>query len=103
MTMKIHDDEELVALLPELVDVDEIRMVKVGDDARFVEEHVDDRAIEREVREDPLDDDGPLEAVRTAQPAKQDLRHSADGEPAHDLVAPDVPGRNRSGEHRCSE
>ena len=84
---ELHRDEEIVALPTQLEDVDQVRVAQVRDEARLVEEHLDDAALDREVGQDPLDDDRALEAVGPLQASEEDLGHPAAREAPDDLVA----------------
>ena len=83
----LHRHEELAAFASELVHRDDVRVMDARDDARFIEEHRDERRLPREVRQDAFDDDRPLEAMRPLHTAKEDLRHSTTREVPRDLVA----------------
>ncbi len=83
----LHDDEEVFVVLPELVNVDDVRMPHRCGDRGLVEEHRHEARVAREVRVDALDDDRLFEALRSGEPAEEDLRHAAAVEPSHDVVA----------------
>ena len=85
----LHREVQLAPLAAELVHLHDVGMADPGDDARLVEEHVDQRLFARQVREDPLDHHDPLEPARADQPPEEDLRHPARSELTQDVVATD--------------
>src|SRR5207245_2824793 len=56
---------------------------------RFVEEHLDETGLPREVSENPLDDDRALEALGSDHAREEDLAHSPRGELVDERVAAD--------------
>ena len=79
-----------------LADVENLGRVGVLDarrDARFVAEHLLERGIRRELREDRLDRDQLLEAVLARLPRDPHRRHPPFGDGAEQLVAIELEAR----------
>ncbi len=83
---ELHRDEEALLELPELVDVDDVRVREPRRVARLVEEHLDELARVGEVREDALHRDAPVEALDAALPREEHLGHAAAREPLAEHV-----------------
>lgn len=84
-----HGEVERTFVLAELEVLDHVRMRDLRGDPRFIEKHIPEAVVARVLLQDALDHDRSLEPTWTRQPAEQDLRHAADGQLPHDLVAPD--------------
>ena len=67
-------------------------MIELRGDPRLVDEHLDERLIAGEVRQDLLDRDELLEPELTDQLRLEQLGHATDREPIEDLVPPDLLG-----------
>jgi len=64
---------------------------------RFVDEHADELAILRQMREHPLDHQDALETFRPDRDRQEDLGHPARADPIQQVVLPE---RLRTGENR---
>ena len=73
----LHGDEVGAVGLPQLEDLDDVRMGELGGEAGLVEEHLHELVVVGEVREDALDDDELLEALDAMLLGEPDLRHPA--------------------------
>src|SRR5690606_26811442 len=82
----LHGEVIGAALLPELEDLDDVRMRELRREAGLVEEHVDEVLVLRERREDALDDEPLLEAGWSRLAREEDLGHPADGDELLELV-----------------
>jgi hypothetical protein len=76
----------------ELVDLHDVRMTNTGDDARLIEEHLDEALLAREMGKNALDDDGALEAARPDEATEENFGHATGGERAHHIIAADLHG-----------
>jgi hypothetical protein len=83
----LHGDEEVLLLLAQLVDLHHVGVGQRRDQARLLQEHLDQLGLGREVGEDALDHHHALEATHAALAREEDLGHAAIGEPIEDLVA----------------
>jgi hypothetical protein len=70
--------------------MNQVRVAKVRDDPRFVEEHFDGTPLEREVRQKPFDDDRPLEAEGALNAPEKDLAHASGRQTSDDVVPADA-------------
>jgi hypothetical protein len=84
------------ALLAEVVDVGDVRVIERRGVARLVQEHPHELGVLGEARQDPLHDDVLGEAGQAGHARQVDLGHPADREASHDLV-PSDPGAGRQG------
>ena len=82
----LHRDEVLAVGLPDVEDLDDVRMRERRRDARLVEQHLDERAVLVHRRQDPLDDEQLLEACDALLDGEEELRHAAGREPADEGV-----------------
>ena len=73
----LHRDEEALIDGAELEDLDEVRMRQQAAQLGLVDEHLDERAILRQMREHPLDHERALEAFRPHRHRAEHLRHPA--------------------------
>jgi hypothetical protein len=72
----LHRDEVLARGLTDVVNLDDVLMVKVGDDARLVEKHPDEALVLGVLGTDPLEHDVTLETLDSICTAEKDVRHS---------------------------
>ena len=85
-----REDVPVVALVGELVDLDDVGVVQACRELRLVDEHRA-KATRRRVRgQDALDDDDLVGALGTTLLGEEDLRHPARPEPAHGLELRDL-------------
>ena len=97
----LHRHVELAVLLAEVEHLDDVRVAEARADARLVDEHGDEVRVARELREDALDGDDLLEAVRAAAAREIHLRHPARRDPPEQLVRPQAQRRRDAGDrHR---
>ena len=80
----LHHDEVGVAVLAPVVDGDDVGMVEVGRRLRLTAEALDEGLVGRQLREQHLQGDGPVEQQVAGE---VHLGHAATREMAHDLVA----------------
>src|SRR4029079_11016555 len=93
----LHRDEEAVADFSDLEELDKLRMRQQAARLGLVDEHVDERGIIQQLRKDPLDHHGSLEALRANNDGEEYLRHSSDADSIEKVV---VPEGLRAGEGR---
>src|SRR5262249_49422532 len=89
----------------ELEDLDDLRVLQRALQLGLVDEHGQELGIGREVRQDSLDDEDLLEAVRAALAGAEDLGHAADGEALEQLIPAKrtrYECRRRLGRHRAT-
>ena len=91
----LHRDEEALVDLSELEDLNQVRVREQAAELRLVDEHLDERAVLREVREHPLDHQRALESLRPERDREEHLRHPSHADPIEQIVLPE---RLRSGE-----
>jgi hypothetical protein len=72
----LHRDEVLARRFADVVNLDDVLVVKVCSDASLVEEHANEPLIPRELRADPLEHDVSLEALDPIGAPQQDVRHT---------------------------
>ncbi len=73
--------------LPEIEDLDDVRVRETNGELRLVHEHVDEVLAARELGQDSLDDEDLLEALDPVALGLEDLRHAALAEPFEKAVA----------------
>ncbi len=85
--MDVLHREEVVALLDaDVEDLRDVRVMELGREPRFVEEHVHELRVVDELRHDPLDDHELLEALDALGAREEQLRHPAHRDLADELV-----------------
>ena len=89
----LHRDEVLTVRLPDVEDLDDVRVRERRRDARLVQQHLDERAVLVHGRQDPLDDEQLLEAGDALLDGEEQLRHPARRELANEGVLAE-PGRH---------
>ncbi len=82
----LHCEEVRPFLGPEIEDLSDVRMAQPGEEAGLVQEHRDELGVVRQLREDPLQDDRPLDPFDPPHPREVDLRHAPNGDFANDLI-----------------
>ena len=101
----LEDDEVFAALgNSEIVNLDDVAMGERRMDARFREQHVHEAIVGGQVRQDPLDGDELLEALRADHAPLEHLGHAADGDWLEQLVLAEFhegrsPSVNRNRDH----
>jgi hypothetical protein len=88
----LHDEEDLVVLLDDVERGDHVGMCDTGSQPSFVEEHLYEVWVARELGVEPFDGDRTGEAGRTHEPPEVDRRHPARGDGSIEHVAPDHTG-----------
>ena len=76
----LHRHEVAALLLPDLVGLHDVRVVQAGSEARFVEEHGEERRLLGQVGLQLLDDDDALEAAHPLAGGEIDDAHAPTGE-----------------------
>ena len=87
----LHRDEVRAVDLPDVEDLDDVRVRERRRDARLVEQHLDERAVLVHRRQDALDDDQLLEAGDALLDGEEELRHAARRELAKERVLAEAP------------
>ena len=87
---QLHRQEVLLAVVADLDDAHDVRVIEQRRQPRLVEEHADELPVRRQVREDPLDDQQRPVAGQLARQRQIDLRHPAGREASDDLKAPET-------------
>ncbi len=82
----LHRHEQLAVVLPEIDDLDDVRMGKRSADARLVAEHRHESRVARQLRQDALDRETLRETVRTGASCDVDFRHASSTEAFAELV-----------------
>ena len=90
---QLHGQEVLLAVVADLDDADDVRVIEQRRQPRLVEEHPDELPVRGEVREDPLDDQQRPVPRQLARQRQIDLRHPAGREASDYLKAPQAPDR----------
>src|SRR5262249_14600613 len=89
----LHREEQaVIAVIRELVNLDDVRMIETGRQVCFFHEHRTEAARRTERRQNTLDDEELECALRTSLLGEEDLRHSAGAEPAKDLEVGELSG-----------
>jgi hypothetical protein len=83
--------------------MDDVRVVEAGGELRLLDEHPDEGLVIREVRQDPLDDEHPLEAGRTLDAALEDLGHPAASDALEERVLAELYRLGKLRRHGGSE
>src|SRR5688572_4961433 len=91
---ELHRDVVGVAFAAEVVDLDDVRMVELRAHPRFVEEHLDEGFLLREVAQDLLDDDEAIESGETSLARQPDLGHASGRELLDQGVATETAHRS---------
>ena len=86
----LHRDEVVVLDFAELVDVHDVRVRELRGELGLAEEHLDEVGRVREVRQDPLDRDPPVEALEAALLREEHLGHAAARDPPQQHVMTEV-------------
>ena len=81
------------AHLAEVEDLDDLRVGELRGQLGLVDEHRDEGRVRGQVRQDPLDDQDLLEAVRRGDLGAEHLGHAADRQPLEQRVAAEDRGR----------
>ena len=74
----LHREEELAVVDADVVDLRDVRVLQRRGEPRFVDEHRDEAAVARELRQDPFDHDQLLEAFDPDRARQIELGHAAD-------------------------
>src|SRR6185312_14107449 len=82
----LHREEVVAVLEADVVDLRDVRVVQRRREARFVEEHVDELRVRRELREDALDHGELLEPLDADGAREIELRHPPDRDLANQVV-----------------
>ncbi len=88
----LHRDVRGVGVVAELEHLHDVAVIERCRDPRFIDEHLDERSIVREVRQDLLDRDQLFEAEVALELGLEQLGHAADRQSIEDLVLPDLLG-----------
>jgi hypothetical protein len=91
----LHREEVAAVPLPDVVDLGDVRVLQRRRQPRLVEEHADEVAVLRELRQDALEDHDLLEALDAARTRQVQLGHPATRESAQELVAPQCRSRGQ--------
>ena len=83
---QFHGQEVLVALASHFHDVGDVGVLEQGRDAGLVEEHLDEFARVRQVRQDALDHHRRLESGQLSVRGQVHLGHATDGNSFDDVV-----------------
>ena len=88
LAVDVLHDEEVLAVVAEadVEDLDDVAMLEEREDLRLGDQQLDEPPVLRQVRKDPLDRDGLLEAAGGHGLAAEDLRHAADADAVEQLV-----------------
>src|SRR3954469_2495460 len=83
----LHHQEVLaVVTQADIEDLNDVAMLEEREDLRLGDEQLDESPVLRQVRKDPLDRNGLLEAAGGHGLAAEDLRHAADANAVEQLV-----------------
>jgi hypothetical protein len=85
----LHGDEVAALGFAEVENLDQVGMVQLRGELGLTEKHLDELGVLRQVGKNPLDDELLLEAHRPGGLGEENLRHSAGGELAQQLVLPE--------------
>ena len=86
----LHGDVIRAADLPEVVDVNDVVVVELRGQLRFIDEHLDEFLVVREVRQDLLDRDDLLKSLFSALPRLPHFGHAAGGDLFKEHVRPET-------------
>ena len=100
----LHGQEVAAVDLAEVVDLDDVRVVEEGADARLVDEHLDELRSRALLLEDALDDEDALEPLQPVRHRPVDLRHPSPADELEQDVSPETLTHClwRESRHRCS-
>ncbi len=87
---ELHGEEVVLAVLPEVEELDDVGVVELCRQPALVEEHLDEVGVRRQVGQDALDDDELLEPAHAMLAGEPDLGHPAGGEVVQQLVATEL-------------
>jgi hypothetical protein len=76
--------------LADVVDLNDVVMVELRRETRFVQEHLHERRVVCLARTDPLDDDVTREALDATRAREQHLRHATARQVLDDLIAAEL-------------
>ena len=88
-----REKEPLVAVVLELVDLDDVRVVEARRELRLFDEHRSEAPRGAVRGEDPLDDEDLVGALRASLLGEENLRHAAGPETADDLELAELGGK----------
>ena len=92
---QLHRQVQLAAVLAEVEDLDDVRVLQLTGERRFVDEHRDVGGIDRDVRKNAFERDALAEAVRSVSEGFEHFRHAADAETLAQREAADALRRCR--------
>ena len=93
----LHGDEVVVEMAAEVVHPHHVRMLQRSGQLGFIDEHVDEVHVVRDVRQDPLDYDELLVTTVRVSLRLEDLGHAARGDAIHEVVLSEYLGFERAG------
>ncbi len=96
----LHRDEVLALDGAELEDVDDVRVGEARRQLRLLDEHLDEGRVVGEMRQDPLDDERPLEPGGPLDAPLVDLGHPTAADELEERVLAEL---NRLGELGCHD
>jgi hypothetical protein len=85
---QLHREEVLLAIVPDLHDAHDVRVIEQRSEPRLVEEHANELPVRGQVGEDPLDDGQRPETWQLARQRQIHLRHPTGREAADYLIPP---------------
>ena len=98
----LHRDEVALAVLPDLVGLDDVGVAEARGEPRLVEEHAEELRVLRELGPDLLDDHQLVEARRAPHDGEVDLGHAAVPELRDEPVLPEAVGPGARGRNLAS-
>jgi hypothetical protein len=84
----LHGDEGMAGDAPEVEDLHDVGVRQPRRDPGFVEEHIDETPVERQVLVNALDDQDLAETLDADVPRQEDLGHTAGGEQLQEQIPP---------------
>ena len=82
----LHRDEVLAVDRAQLEDVDDVRVGEARRQLRLLDEHLDEGRVVGEMRQDPLDHEGPLEPGGSLDAPLVDLGHATTADELEERV-----------------
>jgi hypothetical protein len=88
----LHREEVAGVVVPDIEHLDDVLVMELRGEPRFLEEHLHELAIACELREHALDDDALREALEPRELREKQFRHPTVREATGDLVTAELLG-----------
>ncbi len=91
----LHREEVVAIFDADVVDLRDVGMMQGRGETRLVEEHLDERRVARQLRQDPLDHPELLEALESHRAREVELGHATDRDLANQVILAELVARSQ--------